>query len=94
MIILLFFKIFVDGLNYLFTGDIGIQTENDLVNMYGRLLKSDVLKVPHHGSNTSSSVDFLYHVDPSIAVSVSNVYFIEQRNYSNILGLWTLFTSN
>ncbi|OED59464.1 hypothetical protein BHS12_03920 [Acholeplasma laidlawii] len=71
------FKIHVDGLNYLFAGDIGIQTEKDLVQMYGRFLKSDVLKVPHHGSNTSSSMDFLYHVDPSIAVvSVSkrNVY--------------------
>lgn len=81
------FKIFVDGLNYLFTGDIGIQTENDLVNMYGRLLKSDVLKVPHHGSNTSSSVDFLYHVDPSIAVvSVSkrNVYNLPNKEIIQI----------
>ena len=71
------FQIEVGLYKYLFTGDIGMRTEKLYVETYGYTLKSDILKVPHHGSNTSSSVNFLSYVQPIIAVvSVSkrNVY--------------------
>jgi competence protein ComEC len=52
----------------LFTGDIQRETEEWLVRCYGGLLGSDVLKVPHHGSSTSSSTPFVEGVRPSAAV--------------------------
>lgn len=57
-----------DDKDFLFTGDIEIEAEQDLISTYKEKLKSDVIKVPHHGSLTSSSVDFLTYVNPSYAV--------------------------
>jgi competence protein ComEC len=53
--------------SFLFTGDIAEEAEEDLVHL-GKGLKSDVIKVSHHGSRTSSSEDFLYTADPEIGV--------------------------
>ncbi|MDP4152351.1 MAG: DNA internalization-related competence protein ComEC/Rec2 [Bacillota bacterium] len=49
------------------TGDIPSSDERKLVNS-GRLLDADILKVSHHGSNTSSCNDFLQAVTPEAAV--------------------------
>lgn len=57
-----------DNLIYLFTGDIEAETESLLIDHYGHRLKSDVLKVSHHGSKTSSSYVFLYYVKPKFAI--------------------------
>ena len=51
----------------LLTGDIEGDAETALVNS-GAPLKADVLKVTHHGGNTSSSKIFLNAVDPDYAV--------------------------
>ena len=48
----------------LFTGDIEIKAEEELVSRYGRKLKCNILKVPHHGSKTSSSAEFLKMAEP------------------------------
>ena len=53
---------------FLLTGDIEKESENKLIETYGKKLKSDVLKVSHHGSLTSTSPSFLALVDPKIAV--------------------------
>jgi len=77
------FKIRVNNLSYLFTGDISKSTEFDLINEYDMFLKSDVLKVPHHGSNTSSSEEFLNIVNPKIAIvsaSLRNIYNLPNEN--------------
>ena len=52
----------------LFTGDIEQIAEEKLVSIYGDFLKSDILKVAHHGSNTSSMDKFLKLVNPKIAL--------------------------
>lgn len=51
----------------LFTGDISETVEKYLIENYGDHLKSDFLKVAHHGSQTSSSRLFLSYVQPTYA---------------------------
>jgi competence protein ComEC len=54
----------------LFTGDIGADGEAELVarGETGLVVASDVVKVPHHGSRTSSGDEFLAAAQPNIAV--------------------------
>lgn len=58
----------ISGTTYLFTGDMEFYAEQDLVNRYGQYLQSDVLKVGHHGSRSSTHVGFLTRVQPEIAI--------------------------
>lgn len=53
--------------SFLFTGDAEREEEQDLLNA-GVNLQSTVLKVGHHGSDTSTSYPFLRAVDPQYAV--------------------------
>jgi competence protein ComEC len=46
----------------LLTGDIEAAAESWLVDTYGEQLQADVLVAPHHGSKTSSTVNFLRKV--------------------------------
>lgn len=55
-------------IEFMFTGDASISVEKYLVNRYKNNLASDVLKVGHHGSDTSTSLEFLGFVNPSYAV--------------------------
>ena len=52
----------------LFTGDIEEAREESIVKTYDALLKADMLKVPHHGSNTSSTKGFLEAVQADEAL--------------------------
>ena len=58
----------------LFTGDIGRKVELQLIES-GKDLRAEVLKVPHHGSKTSSSDEFLDAVRPRYAI-----FSLGQRN--------------
>ena len=58
------------GYKVLLTGDIEFETEKDL-GKRGTDVKADFLKIPHHGSKTSSSVGFLEHVGAKDAVITS-----------------------
>jgi competence protein ComEC len=53
--------------SFLFTGDLPAQGEEEMLHS-GRDVSSTVLKVGHHGSKTSSTVNFLQTVDPEYAV--------------------------
>ena len=55
-----------DHLKYLFMGDASKQIEKQLMDTYD--LKADVIKVGHHGSNTSSAAAFLDSLDFKIAL--------------------------
>jgi competence protein ComEC len=58
----------VDGSSVLLTGDLEAEQERDLVQRLGGQLRSTVLLVPHHGSKTSSTPEFLAAVQPEFAV--------------------------
>ena len=63
----LVFKLEYKNLSILFTGDIEIPAEEKIVAEYkdkSYLLKSDILKVAHHGSDTSTTEEFLKLVLP------------------------------
>ena len=70
----------------LFTGDIEKEAEDDLIRKYHNNLKSDILKVPHHGSKTSGSEEFLSYVNPNtyiVCVGKNNFYGLP--NNQNLL---------
>ena len=60
-------KITYGEVDILFTGDIGKNAELRLIAS-GQDLRSEILKVPHHGSRTSSSAPFLDAVQPRYAI--------------------------
>lgn len=66
-------------------GDAEKESEDYLVKKYGKALKSTVLKSPHHGSRTSSTLPFLQATNPEaviISLAADNSY---GHPHSNIL---------
>lgn len=66
----LLMKVTVQGLSVLMTGDMGFSGEEAILASEegSALLKSDILKVGHHGSRYSTGDLFLETVDPQIAI--------------------------
>ncbi len=56
------------GRRILFAGDVEGEGEERLVDRFGDALAADIVKVPHHGSRTSSSAGFVAAVRPRLAV--------------------------
>ena len=63
----LVFRLNYKNNSILFTGDISSKVEEDILNSDTEL-KSDILKVAHHGSKNSSCEEFLSAVAPKISV--------------------------
>jgi len=53
---------------FLFTGDATIETEAKLLQNFPDEINSDILKVGHHGSKTSTSQAFLDEVSPDYSI--------------------------
>lgn len=77
------FRLTMDGVSFLFTGDMDAKAERRMLEklesqaIKGLQLRSDVLKVAHHGSKTSSTQEWLSQVQPGISIisaGRSNVY--------------------
>ncbi len=76
---------------FLFTGDATEESEKDIIKSAVDL-KSDVLKLGHHGSKTSTSIDFLNAVCPEFAVisvgkdknNLPNQQILDRLNSRNI----------
>ena len=66
----------LNGYKFMFMGDASITTEKEILNKYN-LPDIDVLKVGHHGSKTSSSIEFINEINPKysiISVGKNNRY--------------------
>lgn len=61
-------KLIYGKFQMLFTGDIEKIAEEKIVEKYGEQLESTIIKVAHHGSNTSSIESFINAVQPQIAL--------------------------
>lgn len=61
-------KLIYGNFKMLFTGDIEQIAEEKIVEKYGKSLEATILKVAHHGSNTSSIDKFVKVVKPKIAL--------------------------
>ncbi|WP_080874669.1 DNA internalization-related competence protein ComEC/Rec2 [Oceanobacillus timonensis] len=75
------------GLNWLFTGDISKEIEEQIIRNYPGL-QVDILKVAHHGSNTSTSEVFIDAVKPRaglISVGRNNHYHHPNEEVLEIL---------
>lgn len=66
---------------YLFTGDIESKVEKELIKM-NTLEKVDILKVSHHGSNSSTNTNFLDVVSPRYAIISSGSTYTQFPNES------------
>ncbi len=62
----LVFTTLINGYTFLFTGDTVLEVEQDIITKSN--VKADVLKVPHHGSDTSSCIEFVNAVYPKYAI--------------------------
>ena len=56
----------LDNFNLLYMGDAPKKVENEVMKKYD--IHTDILKIGHHGSNTSSSLEFLKMVNPKISI--------------------------
>lgn len=66
----------LNNYKFLFMGDAGINAEKFLLEKYN-LKNVDILKVGHHGSDTSSSKEFIDIINPNysiISVGKNNIY--------------------
>jgi len=64
----LIMKVSYGKISFMFTGDAEKRAELSAANKYGDKLTSTILKVGHHGSETSSTTKFLTHVFPEVAI--------------------------
>ena len=66
----------LNGYKFMFMGDASVTTEEEILDKYN-LPDIDVLKVGHHGSRTSSGIEFIDEINPKysiISVGKNNRY--------------------
>ncbi len=80
----------INGKKILIPGDIGRHVEQNLVKHFGNTLKSDVLLVPHHGSKTSSSKEFIRQVSPMMAIVSSGFKNSYKHPHSDVVKRYQL----
>lgn len=71
--------------SFLFSGDIGTETENRIA---AKTPPISVVQVPHHGSRFSSSIDFVEATNPTIAVIQSGVGNRYGHPHPTAVGAW------
>ena len=89
------FKVHIGDLDFIFCGDIEKEAEIKMIETFEKELKSDVIKIAHHGSNTSSSKMFIETVSPSyalISVGKNNKYDFPASETINLLNQYQIKT--
>jgi competence protein ComEC len=79
---------------FLFTGDSPKSIETLLVLLDGKELESDVLKLGHHGSKTSSALSFLGFVNPTFAIVSAGEDNSYGHPHEEVLENVKVFTNN
>lgn len=60
------FKMIYNEMRFLFMGDLDRKHEEKLMKKFD--IEADIIKIAHHGSKTSSSLEFLKEVNPKVAL--------------------------
>lgn len=87
-------KIEYGNTSFLFTGDAEEDEEKEILNN-NEDISSDVLKIGHHGSSTSTSENFLARVNPSIGIisaGKDNSYNHPHKETINLLNKYKVTT--
>ena len=80
-------KLTYNNTSFMLTGDAETTSENEMISK-GYNLSSNLLKIGHHGSNTSTSDQFLQQVNPQFAVimcGLNNQYGLPTQQIINKL---------
>ena len=80
-------KITYGNTSFLFTGDAEKETENEVIRNKSNV-KSNVLKLGHHGSSSSTSENFYSAVSPNISIislGINNKYGHPSKNILSLL---------
>lgn len=70
-------KLTFGSTSFMLTGDAPMEVEHFIIKKYGDGIRSDVLKLGHHGSKSSTAPEFLNEVSPNfvvISVGAGNRY--------------------
>jgi len=73
----------------LLTGDIYQSVKHALVQEYGMALNSDILLAPHHGSQTTSSQNFIDHIQPSYVIFSAGMHNRYRHPHRQIVDRFT-----
>jgi competence protein ComEC len=87
-------KIVYGKTSFLFTGDLGKTAEEYYSILYNNKLKSDVLKVSHHGSKYCSSLNILNYIKPHFALISAGIKNKFNHPSKEVLAKLQMFNAN
>ncbi|MBV1709228.1 MAG: MBL fold metallo-hydrolase, partial [Erysipelothrix sp.] len=77
----------INGLTYLFLGDVSKDREADLIRKFP-FLYADVIKLAHHGSKTSTSEGLLANLQPRLAIISADPRVYGHPHKQTLRTLW------
>ena len=81
-------KIVYREISFLLLADIAAETEEQLVKQYGTFLQSDIVKVAHHGSRSSSASSLIGATRPAFAVVSSGRRNRHGHPHPDVVAAW------
>lgn len=86
----------INNYKFLFMGDAGVEVEKRIIENYN-IKNIDFLKVGHHGSNTSTSIEFINYINPKysiISVGKNNRYNHPNKEVLEVLKNTTIYRTD